>query len=105
LKASEVLASLGYNGERADLFIDDHEQLRELSIHEANTWIGRRSMIMLGCTIGDGSIVGAGAIGTGDVEWSSVCVGVPARIVKRNISWSRTRTISNEEMTLFRSLT
>ena len=50
---------------------------------EDNTWIGRNSMIMKGCTIGVGSIVAAGAVVTHDVPPYCVVAGNPAKVVKK----------------------
>lgn len=47
-----------------------------------HVWIGRRAMIFKGVTIGDRSIVGAGAIVTHDVPPDVVVAGNPAKIVK-----------------------
>lgn len=52
-------------------------------------WIGTRAIILKGVTIGDGSIVGAGAVVTKDVPPNCLVVGNPAKIVKRNIAWRR----------------
>jgi acetyltransferase-like isoleucine patch superfamily enzyme len=47
-----------------------------------DVWIGRRSMIMKGVTIGDRAIVAAGAVVTHDVPSDTVVAGNPAVIVK-----------------------
>ena len=47
-----------------------------------NVYLGYRSMVMPGVTIGDNVIVGAGAIVTKDIPSNSVAVGVPARVIK-----------------------
>lgn len=47
-----------------------------------HVWIGRRAMIFKGVTIGDRSIVGAGAVVTHDVPPDTVVAGNPAKIVK-----------------------
>lgn len=44
--------------------------------------IGSSSTIMCGVTIGEGSVVGAGAVVTKDVPPKAVVVGVPARILR-----------------------
>ncbi|MGD0699939.1 MAG: acyltransferase [Trebonia sp.] len=45
-------------------------------------WIGTRAMIMPGVTIGEGTVIGAGALVTKDCEPGAVYVGVPARRVR-----------------------
>jgi len=47
-----------------------------------DVWIGARVIILPGVTIGDGSVVGAGAVVTEDVEPYSIVGGVPARKIK-----------------------
>jgi maltose O-acetyltransferase len=48
----------------------------------ANVWIGMGAIVLPAVTIGDGCIVGAGAVVVKDLEPWSVCVGNPARPVK-----------------------
>ena len=45
-------------------------------------WIGARSIILKGVTIGEGAIVGAGSVVTKDVEPYTIVGGNPARVVK-----------------------
>ena len=47
-----------------------------------DVWIGRRTMIMDGVTIGDGAIIAGGAVVTKDVPPYAVVGGVPAKIIK-----------------------
>lgn len=47
--------------------------------------IGSSSTIMCGVTIGENSVIGAGAVVTKDVPANSVAVGVPAKVVKKII--------------------
>jgi maltose O-acetyltransferase len=42
-------------------------------------WIGYRAIVLPGITIGDGAVVGAGAVVTKDVEPFTVIAGNPAR--------------------------
>lgn len=50
---------------------------------EDRVWIGFNAIILKGVTIGEGSVVGAGAVVTRDVEPYTVVAGNPARVVKR----------------------
>jgi acetyltransferase-like isoleucine patch superfamily enzyme len=47
-----------------------------------DVWLGRRSIVMPGVTVGRFSVVGAGAVVTRDVPPCSVVAGVPARLVQ-----------------------
>jgi maltose O-acetyltransferase len=49
---------------------------------EDDVWIGDRVIILPGVTIGTGSIIGAGAVVTNDVDAFSVVGGVPARVIR-----------------------
>jgi len=55
-------------------------QVRPITI-EDNVWIGRRAIIFPGVTIGEGSIVSAGAVVMSDVPAYTVVVGNPAKKV------------------------
>lgn len=47
-----------------------------------DVWIGMRSIIMPGVTVGNGVIIGAGAVVTKDVPDYAVVGGVPAKIIR-----------------------
>jgi acetyltransferase-like isoleucine patch superfamily enzyme len=46
-----------------------------------DVWLGTRAMVMPGVTIGDGAIIGAGALVRNDIPAMAIAVGVPARVV------------------------
>ena len=48
-----------------------------------DVWIGINAIILRGVTIGDGAVVAANSVVTGDVEPYTVVGGVPARLLKR----------------------
>lgn len=47
-----------------------------------DVWIGRKAIIMPGVKVGNGAIVGAGAVVTKDVPDYAIVAGVPERIIK-----------------------
>lgn len=46
-------------------------------------WLGRNVVIMPGVEVGEGAIVGAGAVVTKDVDAFTVVGGVPAKLIKK----------------------
>lgn len=47
-----------------------------------DVWIGVKAIIMQGVSIGDGAVIGAGAIVTNDVPPYAIVGGVPAKIIR-----------------------
>jgi maltose O-acetyltransferase len=47
-----------------------------------DVWIGARSIILPGLTIGKGAIIGAGAVVTKNVPPYAICAGNPARVLR-----------------------
>ena len=52
-----------------------------------HVWIGTRATILQGVEIGGGCIVAAGAVVTKSMPPNSLIAGVPAKVIKENISW------------------
>lgn len=70
-----------------------------------HVWLGRRTTLAPNSKVGSGSIVGTGAVVVGEIESNSIAVGVPARVVRENVSWSRQQNkIDNLAMEYFQSL-
>jgi acetyltransferase-like isoleucine patch superfamily enzyme len=59
------------------------KSIEQACIIEDDVWIGRNAVIMPGIRIGTGSIVGAGAVVTKDVEPYSIIGGVPAKLIRK----------------------
>lgn len=51
-------------------------------ILDDDVWVGDSTIIMSGVHIGQGAVIGAGAIVTHDIPAYAVAVGTPARVVK-----------------------
>lgn len=66
------------NGRRHDW---THSAMAPVRICEG-AWIGARSIILKGVTIGAGAVVGMGSVVTHDVPPRSIVVGNPARVIR-----------------------
>jgi carbonic anhydrase/acetyltransferase-like protein (isoleucine patch superfamily) len=51
-------------------------------------WIGSRAIVLRGVVIGDGSVIGAGAVVTKNIPPYSIAVGVPAKVIGSRLSLS-----------------
>ncbi len=49
---------------------------------EENVWIGDRSTVCKGVTIGENSVIGAGSIVINDIPANTIAAGCPAKVVK-----------------------
>ena len=81
-----VIYTSGHKFDRVDIPIGKQgpSSVEPVSIGN-DCWIGRRVMIMPGVHIGDGCVIGAGAVVTKDVPSYSVVGGVPAKVIKRRM--------------------
>jgi len=52
-----------------------------------HVWIGIRATILKGVHIGDGAVVAANSVVTKDVPPNTLVAGIPARVIRENISW------------------
>ncbi len=89
--------SIGDNvifGPQTILWSSNHDYNSQLSIPyggpdilkavkiESNVWIGMRTIVLPGVTIGEGAVVAAGSVVTKDVPRLAIVGGNPARIIK-----------------------
>lgn len=55
---------------------------------EDHVWIGMNVIVLKGVAIGEGAIVAAGSVVNKDVPPHCLVAGVPARVVKMDVTWS-----------------
>ncbi|MFZ2988997.1 acyltransferase [Ideonella sp.] len=65
-----------------------NNQHRRMVLAE-HVWVGRGATVMPDVSIGRGAIIGTGALVTRSVPATSVAVGVPAKVVRSDTTWSR----------------
>jgi len=68
---------------------------------DTHCWIGRKATLLPGVSIGAGSIVGACSVVTNDVPSCSLVAGVPAKVIRKEVSWSRPWTHIDEDSNSF----
>ena len=71
-----------YDGDDLELLPYDNRFVCKKVVIGKYVWIGARSTIMAGVTIGDGAVIAAGSVVTKDVPCCAVVGGNPARILK-----------------------
>ena len=77
--ATYPMALVGKHGFHSSYYLPDK---RNFIVIGNDVWIGVNAIIFPGVGIGDGAIVGAGAIVTHDVPPYAIAVGAPARVIK-----------------------
>lgn len=54
-----------------------------------HVWVGAEAVILGGTEIGDGSVIGFRSVVTRRIPNNAVAVGIPAKVVQKNIAWER----------------
>ena len=67
-------------------WVGDTPRLETSIIIGEDCWIGYGATVLGSVTIGDSSIIAAGALVLSDVPENSICVGVPARVLRNRFS-------------------
>ncbi|HOV12497.1 MAG TPA: acyltransferase [Bacteroidales bacterium] len=81
----ELIIQTSNHGTKTDIPMIQQGMIKEPVEIGNDVWIGARVIILPGVKIGDGAVIGAGAVVTKDVESYSIVGGVPARkIGERN---------------------
>ena len=64
----------------------EHIQTAPIRIGD-HVWIGMNVTILKGVTIGDGAIIAAGSVVNKDVPARCLAAGVPAKVIKTDVTW------------------
>lgn len=83
LRTGDSHSILNMHGERLNLS-------KNIEIDE-HVWIGNKVMVLKHSRIGRDSIVGACALVSGEYKQNVVLAGVPAKVVKENVTWNSER--------------
>lgn len=53
-----------------------------------HVWVGMNTIVLKGVTIGEGAVVAAGSVVNKDIPPHCLVAGVPAKVVKTDVTWS-----------------
>ena len=83
VKTGENINSTSEINKKKKIIIGDH------------VWIGMGSKILYGTEIGNGSIIGAGSLVKSKIPNNCIASGIPAKVIRRDIAWSRNNGSDN----------
>lgn len=73
-----------FNNSKSDIHLAKYASHKPIVIKD-NVWIGERSRICKGVTIGENCVIGANSIVTKDIPDNCIAAGNPAKVVKTDI--------------------
>lgn len=78
-----TVTALNHKFENPDIRIDEQGVSTKPVVIGNDIWVGANAVILPGITIGDHSVIAAGAIVTKDVPPHSLVAGIPAKVIKQ----------------------
>lgn len=78
-----TVTALNHKFKNPDIRIDEQGVSTKPVVIGNDIWVGANAVILPGITIGDHSVIAAGAIVTKDVPPHSLVAGVPAKVIKQ----------------------
>ncbi len=76
-----MLTATNYGSDPGRLVVEQPKDERDITIGK-DVWLGAKTIVTAGVTIGDGCIVGGGSVVTRDLPPGAICAGAPARPLK-----------------------
>ena len=73
--------------ENGELKSDEKPAAAPIVIQD-HVWLGMNVIVLKGVTIGEGAVIAAGSVVNKDVPSRCLVAGVPAKVVKTNVTWS-----------------
>lgn len=67
-------------------FNSSEEVIKPVKICD-NVWIGCNCIVLKGVTVGEGAVIAAGSVVTGDVPPKTLVAGNPAKVIKEDVYW------------------
>lgn len=64
-------------------------EINDLMVFGEHVRIGRGNMVLYGTNVGAGSIIGAGSVVKGRFCNNCTIAGIPSKVIRRNVAWSR----------------
>lgn len=82
IAAYSYIVGGGHDFSRSDASVMDQKRTAKGIFIGPEAWIGAGVIIQDGCTVGDSTIVGAGAVVNSDLPAKVIAVGIPARVLR-----------------------
>ena len=60
-----------------------------------HVWLGNSSRVNKDVYIGENTVLGGMSVASGKLKPNSIYAGIPAKLIKENIAWSRTYSIND----------
>jgi len=89
LLSAEVIIRTHDSHHIFDLMTHKRVNYEEDVVIGKHVWVGYRAQLLSGFGIGDGSVVGAGAVTAGKFGDHVVIAGAPARVIRSGICWRK----------------